>query len=63
MRRPYTIVPGDTLSRVAARAYGDPMLYDFLLEANRDVLGGNPEALDVGMSIDDPLRGRRAAGR
>ena len=50
----YKVVSGDTLSRVAARAYGDPMLYGILFEANREVLGGNPEALDIGMAIEIP---------
>ena len=50
----YAIAPGDTLSRVAQRAYGDPMLWDLLVEANRDVLGGDPEQLAVGMSIAIP---------
>ena len=51
---PYAIARGDTLSRVAERAYGDPMLWDLLVEANRDVLGGDPEHLAVGMSIAVP---------
>ena len=50
----YDIARGDTLSRVAERAYGDPMLWDLLVEANRDVLGGDPEHLAVGMSIAIP---------
>jgi hypothetical protein len=50
----YVIAPGDTLSRVAQRAYGDPMLWDLLVEANRDLLGGDPEHLAVGMSVAVP---------
>ena len=50
----YTIASGDTLSRVAERAYGDPMLYGILADANWDALGGNPENLNVGASIMIP---------
>jgi hypothetical protein len=51
---PYVIVRGDTLSRVAQRAYGDPMLYTLLVDANRDAFGGDPDRLNVGMSITVP---------
>ena len=51
---PYVISSGDTLSRVSERAYGDPMLYGILADANWDALGGDPEHLTVGMSITVP---------
>ena len=51
---PYTISSGDSLSSVAARAYGDPMLYGFIAEANWDALGGNPERVSVGMELAIP---------
>ena len=51
---PYVITSGDTLSRVSERAYGDPMLYGILADANWDALGGDPEHLTVGMSITVP---------
>ena len=50
----YTITSGDTLSRLARRAYGDPMLYGIVADANRDALGGDPEHLSIGMSITVP---------
>ena len=50
----YVISSGDTLSRVSERAYGDPMLYGILADANWDALGGDPEHLTVGMSITVP---------
>ncbi len=52
--QPYTIVRGDTLSGVAARAYGDPMLYRILVDTNRDALGGDPERIEVGMTLAVP---------
>jgi hypothetical protein len=51
---PHVISSGDTLSRVSERAYGDPMLYGILADANWDALGGDPEHLTVGMSITIP---------
>jgi hypothetical protein len=50
----YVISSGDTLSSVSERAYGDPMLYGYLADANWDALGGDPEHLTVGMSIAVP---------
>jgi hypothetical protein len=51
---PYVVAPGDTLSRIAGRAYGDAMLYGALVDANAGVLGGDPEALQVGMVLQIP---------
>ena len=39
---------------MSERAYGDPMLYGILADANWDALGGDPEHLTVGMSITIP---------
>ena len=52
--RPYVVAGGDTLSRIAQRAYGNPMLYNLLVDANRDTFGGDPDRLNVGMSITIP---------
>jgi Protein of unknown function (DUF3300) len=46
----YVMSGGDTLSRVAGRAYGDPMLYGLLVEANASVLA-DPNNVAVGTSI------------
>lgn len=51
---PYVVAGGDTLSRIAARAYGDPQLYGFLADANWEALGGNPESIAAGMSLTIP---------
>ena len=51
---PYVVSSGDTLSGVSERAYGDPMLYGILADANWDALGGDPEHVTVGMSITIP---------
>src|SRR5512147_374022 len=36
--RVYTVVSGDTLSKIAKHFYGDPMKYPKIFEANRDQL-------------------------
>ncbi|WP_167620184.1 DUF3300 domain-containing protein [Paracoccus ravus] len=51
---PHVVASGETLSRLAARVYGDSNLYGLILEANRDALGGRPENLAVGMTLDIP---------
>lgn len=39
---------------MAERAYGDPLLYEFILDANWDALGGNAERVEIGMSLAVP---------
>lgn len=51
---PYVVASGDTLSVLAERAYGDPLLYGFIADANWDALGGNPESVAVGMELTIP---------
>ncbi|MTH61661.1 DUF3300 domain-containing protein [Paracoccus litorisediminis] len=51
---PHVVASGETLSKLATRAYGDPNLYGLILDANRDVLGGKPESLAVGMTLTIP---------
>ncbi len=51
---PYQVARGDTLSKIARRAYGDAMLYRVLVDANREALGGDPEHLVVGTAITIP---------
>jgi hypothetical protein len=50
----YSIDRGDSLSSIAARAYGDPKRYDILLDVNRDVIGSDPNAVAPGMVISVP---------
>lgn len=46
--RTYTVQPGDTLTRIAERFYGDPSLDDFLAEANGI---DDPTQLSVGEEL------------
>ncbi len=55
---PYEVRPGDTLQRIAERAYGPQASYRFLWEANRERIGGrDPSAIAVGQVIDVPCIG------
>ncbi len=49
----YTIVKGDTLSKIAKRHYGDATKWKALFEANRDVIK-NPDLIQIGWVIKLP---------
>jgi hypothetical protein len=51
---PYTVVRGDSLSKIAERAYGDAQLFGYIANANRRALGGNPENISVGQALRIP---------
>ncbi len=55
--RTYAAEPGDTLPAIAQKVYGDPNLWRLVFEANRDVLGNNPNLLRVGTELKIPPRG------
>ncbi|QBQ55251.1 calcium-translocating P-type ATPase, PMCA-type [Nitrosococcus wardiae] len=48
------VQPGDTLSQIAARAYGDPNQWPLIYEANRDKIK-NPNVITPGMELTLPL--------
>ncbi len=52
----YTVVPGDTLSRISVKAYG-VSAFEVLIDANRDALQDNPNLLFVGQKLSIPCRG------
>ncbi len=49
----YTIVSGDSLSKIAKRYYGDAMKWNTLFEANREVIQ-NPDLIYPGQVIRVP---------
>lgn len=58
----YTIGSGDTLQKVTRLAYGAGKSYHALYKANRDVVGPNPSAIEIGMRIFVPcLNGAQPA--
>ncbi len=56
----YTVRPGDNLSSIAEQYYGDPTLWRFIFNANRDQLGNNPDRIQGGMKLQIPPAPRLA---
>jgi ABC-type amino acid transport substrate-binding protein len=52
----YVVQPGDTLSRIARKYYGEEWATSWqrIFEANRDVIGDDPARLKVGMTLEIP---------
>jgi LysM repeat protein len=53
--RRYTIQPGDSLTKISKRFYGNGKLYYRIVKANRDVLP-NPDVLPLGVTIVIPAK-------
>ncbi|KYC42293.1 hypothetical protein WA1_20170 [Scytonema hofmannii PCC 7110] len=53
----YTVQSGDTLFLIAQKFYGDGNRWREIYEANRGVIGGSPEQLQVGMVLVIPGSG------
>jgi nucleoid-associated protein YgaU len=51
--RMYTVVAGDSLSKIAKHFYGDPMKYPKIFEANRDQLS-DPDKIKPGQALKIP---------
>lgn len=49
----YTVVGGDTLSRIAKRHYGDASKWHAIFDANRDVIK-NPDLIQIGWVLTLP---------
>jgi len=50
----YTVRPGDNLSRIAKRFYGDTEKWDLIYARNRKTIGPTPDSLKVGMELVIP---------
>lgn len=50
----YTVRPGDNLSKIAKRFYGDSEAWDLIYARNRKAIGPRPDALKVGMELIIP---------
>ena len=50
----YTVQPGDTLFQIAEKVYGDGNQWHLIYEANRNVIGGNPDQIQAGMVLVIP---------
>ena len=51
----YTVTSGDTLSGLAERFYGNSNLWNIIYEANKHVIGSDPNLLRVGEVLTIPL--------
>jgi nucleoid-associated protein YgaU len=54
--RQYIVQPGDTLRSIAQNEYGDASLWPRIYDANRDVIGSDPDALNAGTTLQIPAQ-------
>jgi len=52
--RTYTVRPGDSLSKIAKSLLGDAKKWRVLYEANKEVVGGNPDLIQPGQVLKIP---------
>jgi len=50
----YTVQEGDWLSKIALRAYGDMYAWEKIYEANMELIGSNPNSIEVGQVLTIP---------
>ena len=50
----YVVQPGDTLRSIARDKYGDPEQWPRIYDANRDVIGPDPDRLQTGSRLRLP---------
>ena len=50
----YTVRPGDNLSKIAKKFYGDSEQWELIYARNRQLIGPRPDALKVGMELVIP---------
>jgi len=50
----YTVVSGDSLSKIAKNHYGDAAKWHQIYEANQAIIGSNPDHIEVGQELTLP---------
>ncbi|MBX0291335.1 LysM peptidoglycan-binding domain-containing protein [Hymenobacter sp. HSC-4F20] len=50
----YTVVSGDSLSKIAKHHYGDAAKWHQIYEANKGTIGSNPDHIEVGQVLTLP---------
>ena len=50
----YTVVSGDSLSKIAKHHYGDAAKWQQIYEANKALIGNNPDLIEVGQVLTLP---------
>jgi len=52
----YTVQEGDTLSFIAKKFYDDAAKYMVIYEANKDLIGDDPNQIKVGQELKVPTK-------
>ena len=52
----YTVKAGDTLSVIAKIFYGDESEYQKIYDANKDLIGSDPNKIKVGQELTIPAK-------
>jgi nucleoid-associated protein YgaU len=50
----YTVVSGDSLSKIAKNHYGDAAKWHQIYDANKSIIGSNPDHIEVGQILSLP---------
>ncbi len=50
----YTVVSGDSLSKIAKNHYGDASKWHQIYDANKSTIGANPDHIEVGQVLQLP---------
>jgi len=50
----YKVKAGDTLSLIAKKIYGDESQYKKIYQANKDLIGPDPDKIKVGQELNIP---------
>lgn len=50
----YTVQDGDTLSVIAKKFYGDAAEHQKIYDANKDLIGSDPDMIKVGQELTIP---------
>jgi len=53
-RAKYAVQPGDTLGSIAVTRLGDGARWEEIYELNKDVIGDDPDKIEVGMKLTIP---------
>lgn len=50
----HTVIAGESLSKIAAHYYGDAAKWEIIYEANKALIGANPDLLKAGQVLKVP---------